>query len=187
MEVPPRDDYETLEEWVEAVAESVDVSTELLWEVIDELKPGAKAAKGGDKAELLRQLFEYHANYMQRSIENVGQPDIDCWLDIYLDGKSKYQFLWPSHNAAMLDDGMKEQMNTIVEEEQMQIQSEDDHFITAFNTESSIDEELRIAGHILNEVYNAGFDEIERAIEVRGDEQISWTDQGKLQDTFVFS
>lgn len=177
MTIPSRDQFDTLEEWVDAVSESLDVPAEHIWDIVEELKPGAKVAATGDPAERLKRLFRHHSKYMQNQLEDVGRPDPDCWIDVYLDGENKYQFLWPGHNATSLDSEMKERMLSIVDDEGMEIQSEGENYVAAFLSKSDPEEDVRIAGRILEEVYDADFSDIEKAVEVRGEDRFSWSDE----------
>lgn len=177
MPMPNRSDYSDLNNWVAAVASETGISEDLIWGIVDEIKPGASAASLSDKSTKLRQLLKHHCQYMEKYIEELDRVDAGCYIDLYINGEITYQYLYPNHNLTGLDTQQKNRAHEIIEEERMEIADENEKHLTAFLQEGGLDEDLRLINRFLDGVYASQIDDIERAVEVRGQERFSWTDE----------
>lgn len=181
MTVPNRSDFDAIDEWVTQVAEQVDVPQNIIWQIVEELKPGAKAVSEGGKSSLLRRLLDHHEQYMKAHVEAHGRPDADCKIQIFVDGECIYEFQYPTHNPIKLDEDQKEILRDIIADEGIEIQAEGNHFIAGFLPDSGIDENLRVMSRVIGEVYYSSIADIEKAIEIRGADEFVWTDTEELQ------
>lgn len=181
MHIPDRDDYDRLDEWVTEVADGMEVSEQIIWEIVEELKSGASAITK-DKTTLLRRLLEHHTVYMNAQISEQGQPDLNCKIQLFGGETPVYEYQYPSHNVIDLNSSQKEELSEIIAEENMTKQSEGERYLAAFLPENDLDEEVRIINRILQEVHNVSIDEIGKAIEVRGKKRYSWTDEQELKE-----
>lgn len=182
MPVPDRGEYDGLEEWVEGVANATGVSENTVWAIVDGVKPGASAAATSDNGRLLRQLLRYHGEYMQAHLEEHGRPDADCKVQILLNHKVVYEFLSPSHNVVGLNEEQKQRTKEIFAQEGMDIQAEGERYVSGFLPEGEVDDEVRVIGRVLDRVYESEIGEIDRAVEIRGQQKFSWTDERDTED-----
>jgi hypothetical protein len=185
MSVPDRSEYDGLEEWVEGVVDATGVSEDIVWAIIYGVKPGASAVTTSDNGKLLRRLLRYHSEYMQAHLEEHGRPDADCKVQIFFDDKVVYEFLLPSHNVVDLNEGQKQQAKEIFADEGMDIQSEGDCYLTGFLPEGEVDDEVRVIARVLDRVYESDFGDIDRAVEIRGQQRFSWTDERDAEENIA--
>lgn len=182
MTIPNRGDFDAIDEWVTQVAEQADISQDIVWAIVEEFKPGAKAATESDKSSLLRRLLNHHEHYMNAHIEACGRPDADCKIQLFVKDEAIYEFQYPTHNAIKLDKEQKEVLHDIIADEDMGIQAEGEHFIAAFLRQGGVDENLRTISRVLREVYESSIVDIEQAIEIRDADEFTWTDTEELQE-----
>lgn len=181
MSVPDRDEYDSLNEWVTGVADATGVAEKTIWDIVEEIRPGASAVTK-NKATLLRRLLEHHIVYMETLINEHGQPDLDCKIQLYVDDTPIYEFQYPGHNVVDLHDHKKAKLSEIIAEEGLTKQAEGERYLAALLPEGGLEEEVRIIIRILEEVHDISVDDVERAIEIRGQKQYSWTDEQELKE-----
>lgn len=187
--LPNYDDFDNAIDWVEAISDSTRIEENILWEIIEQLKPGLQkfslSLKDSEKASKLKSLFEIH---MKRLWEGEGGKIKDVyWIKIYFPFEGKigdfYEFNWGEHNLLNLTKEMEKLSQKIIKEEGLEIAGEmdTDNNRKAIGVYSEgvmdVEEMLRITYRILNEVYEINIEEIEQAIEVSDSgKELYWSD-----------
>lgn len=177
--VPSRENFTTLDEWVNATLENTDIQEETLWDIVEEFAPGARLMTGGEKEVKLLNLLGHHHEKLVAAGDDPGPaPFINLYFPFEGEVESKYQFQWGAYNAVDLNNEGETAFREIIEDEELDIMIEDESHITASDFEWTPEETLRVSSQILNQVYEVTIEEVERAVEVDGEtgEETAWTE-----------
>ncbi|WP_254808449.1 hypothetical protein [Natronosalvus amylolyticus] len=176
--VPPRDDFMTLSEWVDAASENTDIERETLWDIVEEFKPGAGLMTGGEKEVQLLTLLEHHHEKLTAAGDNPGPaPFINVYFPYEGEVESLYQFQWGAYNIVNLNDEREKAFRELIDDEDLEIMIEDKSHITAADYDWTPEEALRVSTRVLNHVFGVSLEDVERAVEIDGKtgEEVAWT------------
>lgn len=151
------------------MGEQTGVEEDTLWSIAEELKPGARPVAENAKVRRLAQHFRVHNE----------RDDGAEWryIDIYVDGDILFQYSKGVHNMSGLTDEERERVSQLIDEEDLDIVAGDveEGYVTLM-AGRGVDEDVRIAGRILGEIYDSSFEDIEKVIEIAdNNRENSWT------------